>query len=80
MAVRVRGPGEEGGINGTFRGKVSFDIVRGHVGSTPVGNGRILGLREKKSEIFQADKGKEIGVLIDSQTLVQVGDKLLIRK
>ncbi len=67
-------------INGTFRGKVSFDIVRGHVGSTPAGNGKVLGLREKKSEIFQADKGKEIGVLIDSQTLVQVGDKLLIRK
>lgn len=67
-------------INGTFRGKLSFDIIRGHVGSTPVGNGKVLGLREKKSEIFQADKGKEIGVLIDSQTLVQVGDKLLIRK
>jgi translation initiation factor IF-2 len=67
-------------INGTFRGKLSFDIIRGHVGSTPVGNGKVLGLREKKSEIFQADKGKEIGVLIDSQTVVQVGDKLLIRK
>jgi translation initiation factor IF-2 len=66
--------------SGTFRGKASFDIVRGHVGSTPVGNGKILGLREKKSEIFQADKGKEIGVLVDSQTIVQVGDKLLIRK
>jgi translation initiation factor IF-2 len=66
--------------NGTFQGKVSFDIVRGVVGSTPVGNGKILGLREKKSEIFQADKGKEIGVLVDSQTIVQVGDKLVIRK
>jgi translation initiation factor IF-2 len=67
-------------INGTFRPKTSFDIVRGHVGSAPVGSGKILGLREKKSEIFQADKGKEIGVLIDSQTIVQVGDKLVIRK
>jgi translation initiation factor IF-2 len=67
-------------INGTFRGKSSFDVVRGHVGSTPVGGGKVLGLRENKSEIFQADKGKEIGVLLDSQTLVQVGDKLLIRK
>jgi len=67
-------------INGTFHGKTSFDIVRGHVGSTPVGNGKVLGLREKKSEIFQADKGKEIGVLLDSQMVIQVGDKLLIRK
>ena len=66
--------------NGTFRGKASFDIVRGHVGSAPVGNGKIFGLREKKSEIFQAEKGKEIGVLSIRTTLVQVGDKLLIRK
>ena len=54
--------------------------MRGPSGSAPVGNGKILGLREKKSEIFQADKGKEIGVLLDSQTIVQVGDKLVIRK
>jgi len=67
-------------IAGTFHGKTSFDIVRGHVGSAPVGNGKVLGLREKKSEIFQADMGKEIGVLLDSQTIIQVGDKLLIRK
>jgi translation initiation factor IF-2 len=66
--------------SGTFHGKTSFDIVRGHVGSAPVGNGKILGLREKKSEIFQADKGKEIGVLLDSQMIIQVGDKLVIRK
>jgi translation initiation factor IF-2 len=66
--------------NGTFHPKTSFDIVRGVVGSMPVGNGKVLGLREKKSEIFQAEKGKEIGVLLDSQTIVQVGDKLVIRK
>jgi translation initiation factor IF-2 len=67
-------------IGGTFHGKTSFDIVRGTVGSAPVGNGKVLGLREKKSEIFQADKGREIGVLLDSQMVIQVGDKLLIRK
>jgi translation initiation factor IF-2 len=67
-------------INGTFRGKTSFDVVRGLVGSAPVGNGKVIGLREKKSEIFQAEKGKEIGVLVDSQTLLQAGDKLMIRK
>jgi translation initiation factor IF-2 len=65
---------------GTFRPKMSFDIVRGVVGSTPVGHGKVLSLRENKSEIFQADKGKEIGVLLDSQTIAQVGDKLVIRK
>ena len=66
--------------NGVFRGKVSFDIVRGVVGSAPVGSGKVLGMREKKSEIFQAEKGKEIGVLLDAPALIQIGDKLLIRK
>jgi translation initiation factor IF-2 len=66
--------------NGTFRPKTSFDVVRGPVGTAPVGHGKVLSLRENKSEIFQADKGKEIGVLLDSQTIVQVGDKLVIRK
>jgi translation initiation factor IF-2 len=66
--------------NGTFRPKTSFDIVRGVVGSAPVGHGKILSLRETKSEIFQAEKGNEIGVLLDAQAIVQVGDKLVIRK
>jgi translation initiation factor IF-2 len=66
--------------NGTFRPKTSFDVVRGPVGTTPVGHGKVLSLRENKSEIFQAEKGKEIGVLLDAQSIVQVGDKLVIRK
>jgi translation initiation factor IF-2 len=66
--------------NGTFRPKTSFDVVRGVVGTAPIGHGKILSLRENKSEIFQAEKGKEIGVLLDAQTIVQVGDKLVIRK
>lgn len=66
--------------NGTFRSKTSIDIVRGPTGTAPVGHGKILTLREKKSEIFQAEKGKEIGVLLDAQTIIRVGDKLVIRK
>jgi translation initiation factor IF-2 len=66
--------------NGSFRPKSSIDVVRGHVGSAAVGHGRIIGLREKKSEIFTAEKGKEIGVLVDSPTMIQVGDRLLIHK
>lgn len=45
-----------------------------------VGTGRALGLREKKSEITQAEKGKEIGILASSQIAIQVGDALVIRK
>lgn len=64
---------------GTFRPKASFDILRGASGAV-VGHGKVLGMREKKSEIFQADKGKEVGVLLDAQTIVQAGDKLSIKK
>ncbi len=80
---------------GIFRGKSTFEIMRragtavvgGAEGAAAieepaksVGTGRVLGLREKKSEIAQAEKGKEIGVLLSSQVTVQVGDTLVIRK
>lgn len=65
---------------GTFRPKTSFDVVRGVSRAAQVGHGRTLEMREHKNEIFQAEKGKEIGVLVDSQMLIQVGDKLVIKK
>jgi translation initiation factor IF-2 len=66
--------------NGTFRGNAMCDIVRGPLGTTPLGHGKVLGLREKKAEIISAEKGKEIGILIDSQVTIQVGDRLVVRK
>jgi translation initiation factor IF-2 len=71
-------------LAGIFRAKASFDILRraenGEESKTPLAQGRILGLREKKAEIVQAEKGKEIGLLANSQTLIKVGDKLVIKK
>jgi translation initiation factor IF-2 len=71
-------------LTGLFRGKASFEILRrdesGEQIKEPAGHGRVLELREKKAEIAQAEKGKEIGVLVNSQVLVKVGDKLVIKK
>jgi translation initiation factor IF-2 len=47
---------------------------------TVLGNGRILELRERKSEITSAEVGKEVGVLVSSPSLIQVGDRLIIKK
>ncbi len=66
--------------HGTFRGKASFDIVRGPLGTAPLGQGKVLGLRERKDEITSAEEGKEIGVLVDAPVAIQVGDHLVIRK
>ncbi len=66
-------------VNGTFRPKATFELLRG-TSSVPVAQGRVLNLREKKTEITHAESGKEIGVLVSSPSLVQVGDKLVIRK
>ena len=66
--------------NGVFHERGAFDIVRGPLGTTPLGNGKILGLREKKTEITQAEKGKEIGVYIEATVKVEIGDRLVIRK
>lgn len=62
---------------GTFRAKTTCDITRD---GTSIGNGRIIELREKKSEITSAEKGKEIGVLVSTTVTIQIGDKLVIRK
>jgi translation initiation factor IF-2 len=71
-------------VNGLFREKAAFDIMRrlegGEETRTPLGHGRVLNLRDKKTAIPQAEKGKEIGVLVNSETLVSVGDKIIIRK
>jgi len=77
-------------ISGVVRAKAAFEILRAAAGGTTgpvadapkelVGNGRILGLREKKSEITQAEKGKEIGLLVSSHILVKIGDKIVVRK
>jgi translation initiation factor IF-2 len=62
---------------GSFRAKTTCDIIRGE---SSIGTGRILELREKKSEIASADKGKEIGVLISASDAIQVGDRLVVKK
>jgi translation initiation factor IF-2 len=68
---------------GSFKPKLSFEIMRSLNGETPkspLGSGRIVTLREQKSEIFIAEKGKEIGLVVGSAHAIQVGDKLVIKK
>lgn len=65
---------------GAFRAKASFEIFRGTGSQESIGTGRVLSLRENKSEITQAEKGKEIGVLANAPVKIEIGDILVIRK
>lgn len=67
---------------GIIRGKASFEILRVAEGGAqePVGSGKILSLHEKKSEITQAEKGKEIGILANSGTAIKIGDVFVVKK
>lgn len=67
---------------GVIRSKASFEILRMTEGGAqePVGSGKILSLHEKKSEITQAEQGKEIGILANSLVAIKVGDALVIKK
>jgi translation initiation factor IF-2 len=67
---------------GVIRGKASFEILRVAEGGAqePAGMGKMLSLHEKKSEIAQAEKGKEIGILLNSETIIKVGDALVVKK
>ena len=70
-----------GRVNGgTFRDKMHFDLVRGPLGTAPLAEGKILGLREHKNEITTAPEGKEIGVLAECPIAIEVNDHLVIRK
>ena len=67
---------------GIIRGKASFEILRVAEGNTEelVGSGKILSLREKKSELLQAEKGKEVGVLVNAKAAIKIGDVLVVKK
>ncbi len=67
---------------GVIRGKASFEIVRRAENGADevVGSGRVLSLREKKSEIAQAEKEKEVGMLASAAALMKVGDILVVKK
>jgi len=72
-------------LSGVVRAKAAFEILRAagtdaDAQKEVIGNGRILELREKKIEITQAEKGKEIGLLAQSHTRILVGDKIVVRK
>jgi translation initiation factor IF-2 len=69
-------------LEGVIRGKATCEIVRKTDGGAEVsmGSGRILGLREKKDQLTQAEKGREIGVLLSTGILIEVGDILVVKK
>lgn len=64
-------------LGGFFRNKGTFEVMRS---GEKMGIGRIFGLREKKTDITQAEAGKEVGVLTDSKIKLEVGDRLVICK
>jgi len=65
---------------GIFRTKAPLEIFRGAGPQEPIGIGKVLTLRENKVGITQAEKGKEIGVVVSAPMMIEVGDMLVIRK
>ncbi len=69
--------------HGVFKPKALFEIMRtvdGFSSKTPIATGRVTTLREGKSEIMTAEKDKEIGLVVNSSAIIQVGDRLVIKK
>ena len=68
---------------GTFRAPATCEILRQagpEVPHAPLGSGKVISLHEKKNEIHTAEKEKEIGIVVGSSVLIQVGDRLVIKK
>ncbi len=59
-----------------FKNKATFEIERdGNI----IGSGRTLNLQQDKKDVSEVSEGKEAGLLVNSGTLLKVGDNLLIK-
>ncbi len=67
---------------GVVRGKTTLEVMRKNAtGEEKLDAiGKVLSIRDKKAEIAQAEVGKEIGLLVNFPSAIQVGDRLIIRK
>jgi translation initiation factor IF-2 len=61
-------------VSGAFRNKTMFKIIRG---AEQIGNGRVLNIQENKKDVPQINVGSEAGLLVNSETLIRVGDRLM---
>lgn len=62
-------------LGGEFRNKTHADVIRG---DSKIGEGKILSLKIQKQDVSLVEMGKECGVVIESSTTVEVGDKIVI--
>lgn len=69
-------------VSGIIRNKAAFEIADTTGGATEktAPTGRILSMREKKTELTQAEQGKEVGLFVNFSSPIKVGDKLIVRK
>ena len=58
---------------GLVKNQQKFEVWRNE---QSFGQGRILNLQEQKKDVAEAAMGKEIGLLIDADDIIKVGDKL----
>lgn len=65
-------------LHGTFL-KTNFEVQRAGFAES-AGKGKILSLRDKKTDINQAEEGREVGALANCSIQIQIGDKLIIRR
>ena len=63
--------------SGVFKNKSQFNIDRDNV---IVGSGRVTNLQQQKKDATEVPEGKEVGILISSETMVKISDLLVIEK
>ncbi len=66
--------------SGVIRNKAAFEVADTAGGGKTTAMGRILSMREKKSELTQAEQGEEVGLYVNYGSPIKVGDRLVVRK
>lgn len=64
-------------INGVFKNKSKFEIERNN---QIINTGFVINLQTNKKDVNEVIENNECGLLIKSQTSINVGDKLIIKK
>jgi translation initiation factor IF-2 len=64
-------------VGGTLKVGAGFEIRRGE---EVVGRGKILRMKEKKTELTQATVNAECGILADASVAIAVGDRIIIKR
>ncbi|MCP6720182.1 MAG: GTP-binding protein [Patescibacteria group bacterium] len=64
-------------VQGSVKNLETFEIINSADGDKVIGEGKINNLQSQKKDVSQAETDQEVGLLVESETQIKVGNKLV---